>query len=109
MSKEHKNILLICTAGITTGLLVRNMTGTAEQRGLDVHIYSAPSIVAKDVMKDNEIDAVLIGPQAEYEVARLEEYFSYYNIPYRLIKKETYQTLDGEKALEEALLLLDKE
>lgn len=107
MEREKKNILLICSAGITTGLLVRNMTGAAKKKEIDVNVYSAPSIVVKDILGDNEIDVVLIGPQSEYEIVRLKDYFNYYNIPYRLITNETYKTLDGEKALDEALLLLN--
>ena len=44
--QAQKTILLICTAGITTGLLVKNMQRAADEKGLAVHIYSAPAILA---------------------------------------------------------------
>ena len=52
MAEHTKNILLICTAGITTGLLVKNVQRSADARGLDVHVYSAPAILADQILKN---------------------------------------------------------
>mgnify|MGYP001321713792 CR=1 FL=1 len=105
---EGKTILLICSAGISTGLLVKNMKDAANQQGLDVHIYSAPAITAEDILKREKIDALLIGPQSEYEIHRLKDYLNYNSVAYKLIDKEHYEVLDGEKVLEQAMILLDK-
>lgn len=35
-SEETKKILLICTAGITTGLLVRNVQAEVDAKGLEI-------------------------------------------------------------------------
>lgn len=105
---EGKTILLICSAGISTGLLVKNMKDAANQQGLDVHIYSAPAITAEDILKRETIDALLIGPQSEYEIHRLKDYLNYNSVAYKLIDKEHYEVLDGEKVLEQAMILLDK-
>lgn len=104
--KKAKTILLICSAGITTGLLVRNMKDAAKQKELDVHIYSAPAITAEDILKNQEIDALLIGPQSEYEIIRLKDFLEYNNVPYRLIDKEHYSLLAGEQLLGQALQIM---
>lgn len=93
---EDKTILLICTAGITAGLIVKNLQKIAEDSGKKYHIYSAPAIVAENVIKEQKIDALLIGPQARYEVSRLEELLNYKKVPYRLIDEDDYKRLDSQ-------------
>lgn len=106
---DRKTILLVCTAGISTGLLVRNMQMAAEEQDLSYKIYSAPAMVAEDMIKKQKIDALLIGPQAEYEVNRIKEFLDYNKVPFQLIAKEDYLLLDGRKVLESAKKLVEYE
>ncbi|WP_314061465.1 PTS sugar transporter subunit IIB [uncultured Vagococcus sp.] len=103
---QDKRVLLICTAGITTGLLVKNMQMTADNKGLKIHIYSAPAIIAEQIIQHQVLDALLIGPQSKYEVARLKDYLMVKAVPYKLIAKEDYETLNGEAVLQEVVDLL---
>ncbi len=103
---KPKTILLICSAGITTGLLVKNMKNASRQQNTDVEIYSAPAIIAEQVIRDQEVDALLIGPQAEYEIVRLKDALNYKNIPYKLISNEDYELLNGRKILSDALKMM---
>ncbi|MFC6316085.1 PTS sugar transporter subunit IIB [Lapidilactobacillus achengensis] len=109
MAEHTKNILLICTAGITTGLLVKNVQRSADARGLDVHVYSAPAILADQILKNERVDALMIGPQSKYEIERLRDYLTYQAIPYKLISNEDYETLNGEAVLQESVKLLNIE
>ena len=103
---EQKTALLICTAGITTGLLVKNVQNAADERGLDIHVYSAPAIIAEQAIQSQAIDALMIGPQSKYEIARLKDFLTYKAVPYKLISKEKYEILDGEAVLEEIIALI---
>ena len=103
---EQKTALLICTAGITTGLLVKNVQNAADERGLDIHVYSAPAIIAEQAIQSQAIDALMIGPQSKYEIARLKDFLTYKAVPYKLISKEDYEILDGEAVLEEIIALI---
>lgn len=103
---QEKVVLLICSSGISTGLLVKNMKEAATEQNLKLHIYSAPAITAEQIIKEQKVDALLIGPQSEYEIARLKDFLDYNNVPYRLIDEESYKVLDGEATLETALTLL---
>lgn len=103
---EQKTALLICTAGITTGLLVKNVQNAADERGLDIHVYSAPAIIAEQAIQSQTIDALMIGPQSKYEIARLKDFLTYKAVPYKLISKENYEILDGEAVLEEIIALI---
>ena len=103
---EQKTALLICTAGITTGLLVKNVQNAANERGLDIHVYSAPAIIAEQAIQSQAIDALMIGPQSKYEIARLKDFLTYKAVPYKLISRENYEILDGEAVLEEIIALI---
>ena len=103
---EQKTALLICTAGITTGLLVKNVQNAADERGLDIHVYSAPAIIAEQAIQSQAIDALMIGPQSKYEIARLKDFLTYKAVPYKLISKENYEILDWEAVLEEIIALI---
>ena len=103
---EQKTALLICTAGITTGLLVMNVQNAADERGLDIHVYSAPAIIAEQAIQSQAIDALMIGPQSKYEIARLKDFLTYKAVPYKLISRENYEILDGEAVLEEIIALI---
>jgi len=107
--EKQKTILLICTSGITSGLLVKNIQGAIDKRGLAIHVYSAPAIMAEQIIQNEKLDALMIGPQSKYEVNRLKDYLNYKAIPYKLISKESYEILDGEAVLEDALQLIDRQ
>lgn len=108
-TQKIKHILLICTAGITTGLLVKNVQSAADAHHLDVHVYSAPAILADQIIQNEPVDALLIGPQSKYEIERLKDYLTYKKVPYKLISNEDYQTLNGEAVLADSMKLLQIE
>lgn len=102
----QKTVLLICTAGITTGLLVKNIQRAADEQKINIHVYSAPAIIAEQIIQTQSVDALLIGPQSQYEVNRLKDFLNYKAVPYKLISEEAYETLNGEAVLKDSLTLL---
>jgi len=98
---EEKRILLICTAGITSGLLVKNIQSAADEQEIPIHVYSAPAIVAEQAIQNQKIDGLMIGPQSKYEVNRLRDFLNYKAVSYKMIKKEDYETLNGEAVLQD--------
>lgn len=107
--QPQKTVLLICTAGITTGLLVKNVQQAADESNLELHVYSAPAIVAEQIIQNQSVDALLIGPQSKYEVNRLRDFLNFKAVPFKLISQEDYETLDGEAVLQEVMQLLGEE
>jgi len=87
---------------------VKNVQNAADERGLDIHVYSAPAIIAEQAIQSQSIDALMIGPQSKYEIARLKDFLTYKAVPYKLISKENYEILDGEAVLEEIIALIGK-
>ena len=82
------------------------MQNAADERGLDIHVYSAPAIIAEQAIQSQAIDALMIGPQSKYEIARLKDFLTYKAVPYKLISRENYEILDGEAVLEEIIALI---
>lgn len=108
MEKDStKTILLICTSGITTGLLVKNTQQAVDERGLDIYVYSAPAILAEQIIQTRELDCLLIGPQSKHEINRLKDFLNYKSMPYRLISKNDFETLNREAVLDASLKLMD--
>lgn len=101
-----KNVLFICAAGITTGLIVRSVQKSIDEKEVPVHVYSAPSIVAQQIINDEKIDAVMIGPHIQHEVERLRELLTFKKIPFKLINQDDYMLLNGENILEDVIQLI---
>ena len=50
------------------------MQRAADEQGITVHIYSAPAIIAEQIIQNQTVDALLIGPQSKYEINRLKDF-----------------------------------
>lgn len=99
-----KNILLICSAGMSTSLLVTKMKEAAELRRLKVHIWSVGQDQAVDEIKN--ADLLLFGPQLKFTMGKFEEQAKEQGIPIEDINPITYGKLDGEEVLNRAMELL---
>ena len=69
---DEKRILLICTAGITSGLLVKNIQTAADEQNIPIRVYSAPAIIAEQAIQNQHIDGLMI----EYSKKGREKFFS---------------------------------
>ncbi len=97
-----KKILLVCSAGMSTSLLVSKMQKEAESRGLEISIQAIPqSEVHAHVGK---CDAALLGPQIRFN---LDSVKSMLKVPTEVIDMRIYGTADGAKALDFALGMLE--
>ena len=59
-----KKIMLCCSAGMSTSLLVKKMVAEAEKRGLEVDINAFG--VAEFEQQVGQYQVVLLGPQVKY-------------------------------------------
>lgn len=66
-----KKILLVCSAGISTSILVSKMKRAAQDQGIDVSIQVKSITGVRDVIQD--MDIVLLAPQIGYEQKKLQE------------------------------------
>lgn len=98
-----KTILLACSAGVSTSMLVRDMRVAAANKGIDCKI-EAKNI--RDAKQDlNQVDILLLGPQVKHEMSVIKALAP--ELPVHVIDMKDYGALNGASILEKALNLLD--
>lgn len=97
------NILLICTAGMSTSALVEKMKKSATAQNLEVQIQAIAESTAEEFV--GKADVVLLGPQIKYLVPKMTEMFA--PTPVSPINMMDYGMMNGEKVLASALQLLE--
>ena len=103
-----KRIVLCCSAGMSTSLVVTKMEKNAAERGLDLKIYAIAEQALRDELDNHsgEIIAVLLGPQVRFKRAENKKLTDQDAIPIDVIDPVAYGTLNGAKVLDQALNLV---
>ncbi|KQL41898.1 hypothetical protein AN960_01145 [Bacillus sp. FJAT-25509] len=97
------NIMLVCSAGMSTSLLVNKMKDHAAKEGIEVNIWANAEAEAKSVWE--KADIILLGPQVKYLEGKINEMVQH-KIPVSVIDMVSYGTMNGKKVLEDALARL---
>lgn len=100
-----KNILLVCAMGMSTSILVNRMKEYAQRENISVSINALAIQEAKEKIKKNEVDVVLLGPQVRFQKKEIED-TTKGMIPVEVIDMKHYGIMDGAAVLEHALELL---
>lgn len=95
-------ILLVCSAGMSTSLLVNKMKEAATARGLDAEIWAVADAEAANNI--DKADCMLLGPQVRFLLNKMQEVAG--DKPVEVIDMSTYALMDGGKALDQALKML---
>ncbi|POP44647.1 PTS sugar transporter subunit IIB [Superficieibacter electus] len=98
-------IMLCCSAGMSTSLLVRKMEEVAAQRALPVKIDAYG--VSEFDMQFPQYQVVLLGPQVKYMLKTLSEKAATHGIPVQAIDMMDYGMQRGDKVLDYALSLIE--
>ena len=98
-----KNILLVCSAGMSTSLLVTKMKEAAKEKGIEVSIEAMPVAESSSVI--DKMDIVLLGPQVRFQKPQVEALVQG-RIPVEIIDMRLYGTMNGRAVLEKALELI---
>ncbi len=101
-----KRILLVCSAGMSTSLLVSKMQEAAKAKGVDCTIKAVGEAELKK--HENEIDVLLLGPQVRFLLNKMKAKFEPLGIPVEVINTVDYGTMNGDKVLKQALLISSK-
>ena len=102
-----KTILLVCSAGMSTSLLVTKMEAAAKEQGVEAKIFALPFSAAPRVLE--EVDCILLGPQVRFQKAAIEKLAASRKagaIPVDVIDMRDYGTMNGKAVLSAALKLL---
>lgn len=96
-------VMLVCSAGMSTSLLVNKMKAAADKEGVDLEIFAVPEV---DVMPNIELaDVVLLAPQVRFLFNKLKKELEPKGIPIAVIDGLTYGLMKGDAVLKQALEL----
>lgn len=101
-----KNILLVCAAGMSTSMLVKRMQDHAAAGNIEVNINALAIAEAKERIKKNEADVILLGPQVRFQKNEIEE-IAQGKVPVSVIDMKHYGQMDGKSVLDTAIGLLN--
>ncbi|WP_283584293.1 PTS sugar transporter subunit IIB [Limosilactobacillus difficilis] len=98
----EKTIMLCCSAGMSTSMLVTRMQKAAKEAGKDVEIFACPSSEAHDKMEHNDIDLIMLGTQVRYMENDFKKLIDGTNTKLTIIDMSAYGTMNGSKVLDQA-------
>lgn len=98
------NIMLVCSAGMSTSLLVNKMNKVAKEKRLDVNVVAVAEVDVKSNM--DKVDVILLGPQVRYLLPNMKEIMKPKGVPVEVVNTVDYGTMNGEKVLEYVLSLV---
>lgn len=97
------NIMLVCSAGMSTSILVDKMEKAAADKGVQVHVEALAMAAARPRLA--EFDVILLGPQVKFIEKDIK---SNTDKPVEIIPSNLYALAKGKEVLELALKLLNK-
>ncbi|EJS92179.1 Cellobiose-specific phosphotransferase enzyme IIB component [Pectobacterium wasabiae CFBP 3304] len=102
---KMKRIMLCCSAGMSTSLLMRKMKEVADARGLDVEIAAYAAHEFDEQV--GKYDVVLLGPQVKYMLASFKEKAEGKGVPVAAIDMMDYGMQRGDNVLDFAFSLIE--
>ena len=103
----QKTIMLACSAGMSTSLLVSKMQAAAKAAGVDYKIFAtAASDVPNQLTSAEKPDVLMLGPQIAYMKNDMQKQADSAGIPMDIIDMQDYGMMDGASVLNAAEKLL---
>jgi PTS system cellobiose-specific IIB component len=104
----EKIIMLACSAGMSTSLLVSKMQAAAEAKGKDYRIFATSASDIDNQLENTHPDVLLLGPQIAYMQGDVKQKTDAVGIPMTVINMQDYGMMNGEHVLVSAEKLLDE-
>ena len=103
----EKTIMLVCSAGMSTSLLVTKMQKAAEKKGIEAKIFATAAGDADNALASNDVDVLLLGPQVRFMLSQFQQKLEGKDIPVEVIDMRAYGMMDGDAVLAQAEKLMD--
>ncbi|MDN6294412.1 MAG: PTS sugar transporter subunit IIB [Alkalibacterium sp.] len=105
----RKIIMLVCTGGMSSSLLVGDMQQVAKEKQSDAYIFAVSELEVEKKLQDKAVDIVLLSPQARHLKNKVEAWPKKTDgCLVETITKEDFSTINGERILDKALDLLSR-
>ncbi len=87
------NVLLLCSQGMSTGMLCDRIVEAAKEDGCEINVWAESEIKARENI--GKADIILLGPQVRYLKNRIVEIAE--GKPVEVIDMVAYGMMDGKK------------
>lgn len=98
-------ILLCCSAGMSSSILVKNMRDAAKEMNIDCAIAATSALQIDQYV--SKVNVVLIAPQCVHDYKRIKNIAQPYQIPVFLIGRKEYGEMNGKLVLLQAMKKID--
>lgn len=98
------NIKLVCSAGMSTSLLVKKMRQYAKVQNISTQIEAVSEAEYTSHLKGT--DVILIGPQIRYLENSIRTFVQPLGIKVAVIDSVAYGLMQGDKVLQQAIQLM---
>ena len=103
---EKKTIMLVCSAGMSTSLLVTKMQKAAEEKGVEADIFAVSASDADNQLESKNVDVLLLGPQVRFMQNQFAEKLAPKGIPLDVINMQDYGMMNGEAVYKKAKAMM---
>lgn len=97
------NILLICSGGMSSSALAKNMVSAAKKLDIDATVWAVGEMDAKDHIQ--HADVILLSPQVRYLEEKMKRLVNN-RVPVSVIHMASFGRLDGVRILADTLALM---
>ena len=91
-------ILLVCNAGMSTGIMKMKLEQEAKARGLEASVDATPMVELGDNLAETSI--ILLGPQNRFALDDIKKQAE--GIPVKAIAAQDFGMMNAKKVLDEA-------
>lgn len=97
--KINMKILLVCNAGMSTGIMKMKLEQEAKTRGLDASVDAIPMVELGDNLEGTSV--ILLGPQIRFALDDIKKQAE--GIQVMAIAAQDFGMMNAKKVLDEAL------
>ncbi len=98
-----RKIMLVCSAGMSTSMLVKKMQDAAVSKQIEVEIFA---VAEADARNHTDVNVILLGPQVRFLLKKIQDMVASQSIPVQVIESVHYGTMNGEAVLNQAMTLM---
>ncbi|MFZ5354385.1 MAG: PTS sugar transporter subunit IIB [Bacillota bacterium] len=92
-------IMLVCSAGMSTSLLVNKMLDAAKKQGMETEIFAVPEVEIKQYI--DKADVVLLAPQVRFLYNKMLKELEPTGIPLAIIDSVSYGLMNGDAVIKQ--------
>ncbi|AST95456.1 MULTISPECIES: PTS sugar transporter subunit IIB [Shouchella] len=101
------NVLVTCSAGMSTSMLVQKVKNEAEKQGVNLKIEAVSITEGKTLVQKHDYDLLLLGPQVAFMQKQMEEFVDG-RMAVKVINQADYGMLRGDKVLQDIVETIEQ-